>query len=292
MQNETKHDNRRLFTALGAYLNGTPDFITGAIVRELCAECALSAEEAYSLLLASALGLQIYENDADFTLYSRYFPHMVQKQDQSRFRNNLYLRTIRIPEKSRGPWTLTHQCYKPYEAFVCNDCIMLPDGRVIPQIGFFTEEFRYPCVLEDGREWMLITPNEIHTMEDAIRNAHGHVLTYGLGMGYFAFMAGMRAAVADVTVVERDTRVIELFKEEILPQFPCRDKLRIVCDDAYRFAQTDARGYDYIFADIWHDPSDGLAAYKRLKSCETNAPGADFAYWIEPTLRVYLTGWI
>ena len=86
--------------------------------------------------------------------------------------------------------------------------------------------------------------------------------------------------------------MIELFKEEILPQFPCRDKLRIVCDDAYRFAQTDARGYDYIFADIWHDPSDGLAAYKRLKSCETNAPGADFAYWIEPTLRAYLTGWI
>ena len=289
MYNEIKRDNRRLLTALGAYLNHTPDFITGDIVKELCTECAVTAEEAYSLLLASALGLQIYESDADLTLYSRYFPHMVRKCDPSFYRNDPYFRTIRIPERTRGTWTLTHKCYKPYEAFVFDDFITLPDGRVIPQIGFFTEEFHYPCVLEDGREWMLITPNEIHTMADAIRNAHGHVLTYGLGMGYFAFMTGMRTAVEDVTIVERDARVIALFTEVLLPQFPCRDKLRIHCDDAFRFAKTDARGYDYIFADIWHDPSDGLEAYKRLKSYEPNAPGADFAYWIEPTLRAYLT---
>ena len=52
-----------------------------------------------------------------------------------------------------------------------------------------------------------------------------------------------------------------------------------------RLADSD---FDFVFADIWHDPSDGVPAYKRLKETEKYLPSADFSYWIEKTLKCYI----
>ena len=41
-----------------------------------------------------------------------------------------------------------------------------------------------------------------------------------------------------------------------------------------------------VFADIWHDPSDGLEPYVFLKALEK--PGIHYSYWIENTLKCYL----
>ena len=42
--------------------------------------------------------------------------------------------------------------------------------------------------------------------------------------------------------------------------------------------------FDYVFADLWHDPSDGLEMYRKLKKYEVLAPHTSFDYWIEPSL--------
>jgi hypothetical protein len=42
--------------------------------------------------------------------------------------------------------------------------------------------------------------------------------------------------------------------------------------------------FDYVFCDLWHDASDGLDLYLRLKKYEKKAPDARFDYWIEPSL--------
>jgi hypothetical protein len=47
-------------------------------------------------------------------------------------------------------------------------------------------------------------------------------------------------------------------------------------------------GYDYVFADIWHDPSDGVELYKRFKNLEHLMPDAEYDYWIEATMKYYL----
>ena len=176
------------------------------------------------------------------------------------------------------------------EAFPCGDLLYGPSGEVFPQIGFFTEPYHYPAVRENGREWMTLNPNEIITMRAPLARARGRVLTYGLGLGYFAFMASRKESVSSVTVVERDPSVIRLFEEEIRPQLPTREKITVVCKDAFEFAKEDmkAGGYDFVFADIWHDPSDGVEAYLRFKLMESYSPKSEFAYWIEPTLRYYL----
>jgi predicted methyltransferase len=77
---------------------------------------------------------------------------------------------------------------------------------------------------------MTLLPNETVTTKPAIDKAHGKVLTYGLGLGYFAFMASAKHEVDSVTIVERSADVIELFKTWLLPYFPNKDKIRIVCE--------------------------------------------------------------
>ncbi|MGN1345741.1 MAG: hypothetical protein ACI4V1_03085 [Eubacteriales bacterium] len=284
--------NRILLEKMSVFLNCEPDFVQQSIVDELCTECGLTAEEAFAYILAAAVRLDTEHNPRDRELFERYFPDMLHLLDWEEFASDPYLQTVAFPEPecAAGTWRLTHASYRPYEAFACGDLRAFDDGRVVPQIGFFEREFRYPAVLENGREWMLVTPNEIRTMAEPIRQAHGKVLTFGLGLGYFAFHAARKAEVASVTIVERDPNVIQLFETYLRPQFPCADKITVRHDDAFAFAEQkmSAGGYDFVFADIWHDPSDGVPAYRRLKQYEGLLPEAEFLYWIEPTLKFYL----
>ncbi len=285
---QIQENNNAIFHKLSVYLNFESRFITSSMMQELTEECGLKPTEAFAMLLAARMGLDI--GGADRALFDRYFSRMIHHCNVSVFANDPYLLTVRIPDDRDGEWSFREMTYAPYEAFVYDDPVTLFDGTVIPQIGFFDTAFHYPAVLQDGREWMTVTPNEIRTMQSAIAAAHGHVLTYGLGLGYFAFMAARKTEVTRVTVIERDPHVIRLFRSVILPQLPCRDKINIIEDDAIHFATSRIQEGDYhmVFADIWHDPSDGTDAYLRLKACEKNLPSADYHYWIEKTLKLYL----
>ena len=128
-------------------------------------------------------------------------------------------------------------------------------------------------------------------MEEAERRANGQVVAMGLGLGYFAFRASEKPEVARVTVVERDPDVIALFQEELLPQFPNGEKITVVQDDAFTFAEKRLPdfGADFVFVDLWHDTADGAEMYLRMKKFERRT-GAPFAYWIEPSIVALIRG--
>ena len=46
--------------------------------------------------------------------------------------------------------------------------------------------------------------------------------------------------------------------------------------------------FDFVFADIWHDPSDGIDLYLKLKEAEKLSPQTQYCYWVEKTLKVYI----
>lgn len=273
---------------ISSYLIRHSRFITAQDVAELTP--LVGEEEAMLLLVCAACGANAEDGGMARELAQRYFRPSLRKLDVQTFRSNPYMRRIRFPEVTRGRWQMTHLCYAPYELFVRDDLLILPDGREIPQMGYFAEEFVYPAVLQDGREWMTITPNEIATMEAAIAAAHGHVAAFGLGLGYFAFMASEKENVSRVTVIERDPDVIALFELHILPQFAHREKIRIVRTDAFDYAknQLGQDGVDFAFVDLWHDVSDGAPMYLKMKALEGNAPNTQFAYWIETSIRAFL----
>ena len=186
-----------------------------------------------------------------------------------------------------GAFELGYASYRPYELFVADDLRAYPDGAVLPVLGYFTRPFAYPVLTENGREWMTATPNEINTIRPMAEAAHGHVLTLGLGLGYFAFHALLNPRVERVTAVERSADAIRLFRERILPAFPHPECLTILQADAFAAAPALYRSgqYDFVFADLWHDAADGLPMYERLKKMEV--PGPEYRYWIEKTLEFY-----
>ncbi len=287
---EIKKANLTVFDRLSLVMNYRPDFITDEMVKELTEGFGVSVEDAFSILLCAVLGFDT-ERDEDRKIWESYAPHMIHHLDEQDFVFDDYYSSVRINGgKKVGEWELREDTLAPYSIFVCDDPLTLPDGRIIPQIGFFDKEFKFLSVLQNGREWMTMMPNEIVTQRLPIRKAKGRVLTYGLGLGYFAFMCARKDEVESVTVVERDERVIALFNELLLPRFVHPEKIEIVCADAFDFAEKEAPegDFDYIFADIWHDPSDGVELYKRFKEYEHLCPNSEFDYWIEKTLKLYM----
>lgn len=280
-------DNERMLMLTAAYLCGDPCAVTQAQVTSVAASCGMTAEEAYLPVLSAMMGLDLDQAE-DMRLYRTYLPQMVRRLDPALVAEDPYTRAVGFPRAQAGAIALTQMAYAPMELFVCDDFRRDAAGRLYPQLGWFDCAVPYPALTEDGRIWMTVTPNEINTIRPCAARCHGRVLAYGLGLGYFAFHALLREEVDSVTVVEKSAEVIDLFRRAILPHFPRADRLTIVHADAFEYARSVApgAGFDVVFTDLWHDVSDGLPLYKRMKSLEF--PGAAFLYWIEPTLRCYM----
>jgi hypothetical protein len=120
--------------------------------------------------------------------------------------------------------------------------------------------------LRQGKEvWMLDAPSEANTMDPYAKKAQGHVLTFGLGIGYFVYMAALNPEVQSITVIERSRSVIDLFESVFLPQFPKHIPISIIQGDAFNFFDEDyLNDYDYVFVDIWQSNDDGYLLIEKL----------------------------
>ena len=283
---DVMRDNDIVVSVLSEYINEHPRFIDAAMVEDLARECHVSNHEAFCTLLSAACGLDTVENPLHRALERQYFIPSILKLDPSVYENDAYAKNVRFPNVTHGKWELCQHSYAPYEPFVRTHPVVTKDLREIPQLGYFDVEFPFPAILENGIEWMTITPNEVETMREPIAKCRGRVLTLGLGLGYFAFHASQNPEVERLVVVERSRDVIEIFKTYLLPQFPNAEKIEIVEADAFEYMQTEMPSgkFDYVFADLWHDASDGLEMYRKLKKYESLAPKTEFDYWIEPSL--------
>ena len=268
--------------AMSEFINESPCAITPALLREMNSGMELPEELLYAVLMAGMAGIP--PEDTDLTTY---FIESVKCLEADRYREDSYLRTIVFPETSSGNWRLTHYAYKPYEAFVRDDIRHGEGNREIPLTGYFKERFVYPAVEQDGREWMAVKPSEIETMREALNMISGDIAVFGLGLGYFAFMASQNPAVKTIDIIEKDIDAIKLFTTHILPQFPNRHKIReIIHTDAFEYMEKKMqhRNYGFAFIDLWHDASDGLPMYLKTKRMEHLNPEVKFLYWVERTL--------
>ena len=277
--------NERMVELYAAYLNNESTLVDKETVDMLCRECGVSSEEAFCAVLCAAFGLDSEISDSDRVLENLYMRPGIRMLEPSEFTDDPYYKNVKLPCVKHGDWELKYESFKPYEGLVYDD-LEIKGFYEIPRIGFFEEEFVFPAVLEGGREWMMITPNEINTMKEPLEKMRGRVVTFGLGMGYFAYMASLKDEVESVTVVEKDPQVIELFEKNILPLFEKREKIKVICADAFEYAESvmPSEGFDTAFVDIWHDASDGLELYVKMKKHERSCPATEFHYWVERTL--------
>ncbi len=284
---DTRRRNFRFAELMSTYLNLFPDFVKEEYVSELL--LSVSPEEAFCAALTVALGLDP-DNEDDRIIIRKYLPASVKCLDSFYYRLNPYYQNISFPDVRKSDWEIKTMSLAPWEGVVYNDPVLLADFTEIPSIGFFRERFSFPAVLQKGREWMTLMPNETATLENAVKNSFGNVVTYGLGLGYFAYRAACKEEVQSVTVVEKDKNVISLFTEHILPLFPCKDKITVIEADAFVHAENilPKSNFDYALADIWHDAGDGTPLYLRFRDIASKTTDIKWDFWLEETIIAYL----
>ena len=227
---EQREANNNAAWSMSEYINETPCAITERLMKEADPSGELPEEILYAAFMAGFCGIS-----EDDTTINGYFHDAVHCLETRKYRDNPYLKNIKFPDTATRHWKFTHYSYRPYEAFICNDIDIDKNLREVPQIGFFRERFAYPAVEQDWREWMAVKPSEIETMRAPIEEATGRVVTFGLGLGYFAYMVSEKPDVTSLDIVERSEEAIALFERHILPQFPNKEKIRIIRSDAFWF---------------------------------------------------------
>ncbi|MBO5879000.1 MAG: hypothetical protein J6Q68_00395 [Clostridia bacterium] len=272
------------FTHIQAqYLEYYPELITKEMIDEITADSDISEKEAVVAILTGAFALDNNTSEDNTLLARKYLPRSVRILDAQKYTLDPYYKNVAPAAVNDGDWEIRWETYPAYRAAICDDIIADADFTEIAPLGFFNSDFTFPAVLEGGNEWMTLTPIDVDTVQDAIRDANGNVITFGLGLGYYAYMAARKENVTSLTVVEKSEKIIELFKKHVLPRFDCKEKIRIINADAFEYAEhiMPSEEYDYAFVDTWRDASDGLPMYERMKTLEHLSPKTKFSYWIE-----------
>ena len=242
----------------------------------------LSENEAIYTCLFDFIGINKDDEESQSVL-SEYFLNNLKKLNPKDYIDNPYVKAIKKTGR-KGKYALKYIDYAPYQLFAFDD-IKVNGYKEYSQIGYFDSKFSYLALTEGNNIWMSLNPNEIETMKPYINKARGNVLVLGLGMGYVPFMLSLKNCVKSVTIVERDQEIINLFNELIYPSFPNKEKIKIVKGDAIEYTRKAQKEgtYDYIFADLWHDPEDGLPLFVELKKINK---GIDC--WLEVSMYALL----
>ena len=280
---ETFAINFKVTQLYSAYLEHCPEIITKDMIDTLTADGSIELTDAIPALLGEIFGLDTENNKTHRQIMREYIMTSVRILNAKKYTQNPYYKNVKLPDIKDGSWELKNEKYPAFRAVICGDMIINPDFSEIPPLGFFTEDFEFPAVLENGNEWMTLTPVDLDTCEEAINLAHGKVVTFGLGLGYYAYMVSEKDDVTSITVVEKSEKVIELFKKYILPNFSHPEKVRIVNADAFEYAeeQMPKENFTLAFVDTWRDASDGAPMWARMKKLEHLSKSTKFLYWIE-----------
>ena len=239
----------------------------------------LSEKEAMMAMFTNAFDID-YDLDENREVMDTYILSNLKKLDSKEYLDNEYAKTIKATGKYKK-YALKNITYEPYQLFAYDD-ISLEGDKENSRIGYFDHKFSYLALTEGNNIWMSLNPNEIETMKPFIDKAKGNVLVLGLGMGYVPFMMATKKEVKSITIIEKDPEIIGLFNTLIYPSFKNKEKIKIIEDDAINYTKKNNK-YDYIFADLWHSPEDGLSLFIQLKRINKNID-----CWLEVSMYALL----
>lgn len=90
----------------------------------------------------------------------------------------------------------------------------------------FTAAVKIPVLAEwkrggaDLTTWMSLTPSEMLTQRNGVRQAKGDVVVYGLGLGWFLAQVCAKPSVRRVTVVERERELLDWLGPKVREKYP------------------------------------------------------------------------
>jgi hypothetical protein len=144
------------------------------------------------------------------------------------------------------------------------------DVRLVPNLT---------ALIRNRETWMSMTPMELESQEIGVRLASGHVVIFGLGMGWSVAATALRDEVVSVTAVDRDRDVLALHHElDVFSQLPdaARRKIRVVEGDAYAWRPDGP--VDLLMPDIWLPlVSDGRV--EEVRRMQANVQAKAVYFW-------------
>jgi hypothetical protein len=150
-------------------------------------------------------------------------------------------------------------------------------------IGYFETDVQMPVLMQGSTVWMSPAISEMESMKDGINKGHGKCLAMGLGIGFLPYSWLLKDEIKEVTVVEFNKDVIDLFENYIRPQFKTDKKLEIIHGDAIEYYNEEfLNKFDYVYVDFWESTDDGLKSLTKLMEKNINLPHVD--YWIENSI--------
>ena len=143
----------------------------------------------------------------------------------------------------------------------------------------YREDLIIPFLKQKDKEWMMASISEFKTNDIYAKMAKGKVLTFGLGIGYFTYMAALNDNVKSITIIEKEEEVIDLFNT-IKDSFPYKP-INIIKADAFKyFNEAFIKQYDFTYVDIYQNNKDGRKIITKM--LEQYLPDYDTCkFWIE-----------
>ena len=290
---ETKNDNifvNSLYNTYFDYLtyldndeissfNESKDIFLNSLELDLNDEYTLTKLNHYEVSNIKELDIKDYIND-------RYYLDIKPKEVKIKMSDNSY--------------HLYYKYYKPFNYFLYDEIkVKDKDYKEINSLGYFNIPFKYLVLDKNDETWMSIIPHEINTMKEDISKIKGNIVVYGLGLGYFIYLASLKEDVNKIIVIEKDIEIINIFNKYLLPLFnnKSKDKIIILNDDAFSFNETKLVNNKYIsnnilinycYIDIYHNPLDALFSYIRFIKNESKNSNITHLYWIEDSIICYI----
>ncbi len=284
------YDNISTSEMTNSFLNENYDALSKEAIDMLKNEYGYEDEDAMEEAFYRFLGLESQDPEVMKLRECNNFGHLLHlKEDE--FLHHPF-NQIPIKEAVLGPYQLKYNAFLPYEIFNEDDTIGNEENNFAETtyLGYFTKKVPYLMLTQKNEIWMSVTPHEIKTMKKEIASAKGRVLTFGLGLGYYAFEVSNKEEVESVTIIEKDSQVISLFEKNILPSFKHKEKIKIIKQDAFCYFKNQLKNdmYDTIFVDIYHTAEDALPLYIRFKQSERKYKIGKVHYWIEESILCYI----
>lgn len=232
----------------------------------------------YNDSVASFLNEEVINEDLDEEFKQEYD---IQELNLNDYLHDEYYQSVQVNVK-RQHYQLKNEQYRAYQCFIYDDIDVDEDDYFLIKnhVGYFTKAYSYLTLQKQNVIWMSVIPHEMNTMKKLANDVSGHVYVLGLGLAYYPNLISERAS--KITIVEKDENIINIFKELILPKLKHQEKYELIQADAFDYAREHITNEDIVFADLWHNPIDGLEDYVHLKRIFKD--NLHVRYWIEESL--------
>jgi hypothetical protein len=285
-----KDENYDVSQLINSFLEDHYDAIGESAVRQIMKEDGTTVEESMIEAFHRYLSLDRQDPQVEKMKEDTDFGNLAHIKEEE-FLNHPFNK-IKVEPVCYGSYQLRYNYFEPFEIFNCDETKTDEKNNYAEKttLGYFEKKVPYLMLTQKDEIWMSITPHEINTMRNDIKEAKGRVLTLGLGLGYYAFEVSNKKEVSEVIIIEKDRNVITLFEKNILPHFPHKEKIHIIRQDAFLYFERELRSehFDTIFVDIYHTPDDALPLYLRFRKGEDKIKGQKVDYWIEESILAYL----